>query len=55
MEVVIYVALAFMAGFSLDYFISEKKIKLLEERINALEHLVDDLIEFKGKGNDKTT
>ena len=51
MEVVIYVALAFMAGFSLDYFLSEKKIRILEERISALEHLVNDLIDFKSKDN----
>jgi len=55
MEVLIYGILAFVAGFLLDYFISERKIKLLEERIDALEHLVNDLLEFKSKNNDKTT
>ena len=54
MEILIYGILAFVAGFLLDYFISEKRIKLLEERINALEHLVSDLLEFKSKNNDKT-
>ncbi len=50
MEIGIYIVLAFIAGFLLDYFISEKKIKVLEERIEALEHLVNDLIEFKNNG-----
>ena len=44
MEIGIYIVLAFIAGFLLDYFISEKKIKQLEDHIEALEHLVDDVV-----------
>ena len=49
MLVGILVILAFLAGFFLDYFISEARIKKLEERIEALEHIVNDFIEIKNR------
>jgi len=36
--------LSFVGGFLLAFIISKYKIKSIEERIEALEHIMDDLI-----------